>query len=232
MTDHPHFTTRRGFVAAMGFAGTSLYGLWVAYGAAPGPRALLAAGPTGPAAPGAHGGHVGAAAMPAADFEARVRDFVARYAQPDGSVWPRPGSGTDMPAVAGTDHTAHGAAPGAGAAHAGAEAGGPVPPHDDDAAIDVWLLASRFQFEPAHLKLEAGRRYRFRMMAADVAHGASLRLGQGSRMIRLRPGRVTETEMVFSRPGSFLVYCTYYCGVAHDAMQGRLSVIERQEGAA
>lgn len=31
----PHFTTRRGFIAATGFGVVSLYGLWAAYGAAP-----------------------------------------------------------------------------------------------------------------------------------------------------------------------------------------------------
>lgn len=36
-----HFTTRRGLIAASGFGGLSLYGLWAAYGAAPTPLPLL-----------------------------------------------------------------------------------------------------------------------------------------------------------------------------------------------
>ena len=43
MTDQSHFTTRRGFITATGFGGTALYGLWVGYGAAPGPLALFGA---------------------------------------------------------------------------------------------------------------------------------------------------------------------------------------------
>lgn len=241
MTDHPHFTTRRGVIAALGFGGTTLYGLWVAYGAAPGPLALFATAPAGgnESAATGHGGHGSGAAASTEGFEAEVRDFVARFGQPDGSVWPRPDHAMelpgmavgDMPAMAGMDHGAHGGAPDLGGGLAQSQAD-PAMPRAEDAAIDVWFLASRFQFEPAHLMLETGRRYRFRMLASDVAHGASIQFGHGSRMIRLRPGRVTETELVFSRPGEFLVYCSFYCGPAHDAMQGRLTIINRQEGAA
>ena len=45
MQSKKHFTTRRGFIAASGFGGLGLYGLWAAYGAAPGPlRASLDTG--------------------------------------------------------------------------------------------------------------------------------------------------------------------------------------------
>ena len=35
MSRERHFTTRRGFVAAMGFGGLGLYVTWAAYGASP-----------------------------------------------------------------------------------------------------------------------------------------------------------------------------------------------------
>ena len=41
MNSSRHLTTRRGFVATLGFGGVSLYGLWVGYGAAPDPLALF-----------------------------------------------------------------------------------------------------------------------------------------------------------------------------------------------
>jgi cytochrome c oxidase subunit II len=106
--------------------------------------------------------------------------------------------------------------------------------HDDhsDDAIDVYLLAAKWYYEPGHLRLEAGQRYRFRMMAEDVSHGASIQFGRGARMIRLRPGRLAEQEFTFHRPGELLVYCTVYCGVAHDMMQARISVVPSDGGAA
>ena len=62
------------------------------------------------------------------------------------------------------------------------------------------------------------------MMASDVTHGASLQLGIGSRIIRLRPNVVTEQTITFNRPGPVLVYCTVFCGPAHDAMKARILV--------
>jgi len=40
MSQERHFTTRRGFVAAMGFGGLGLYVTWAAYGASPLPFSL------------------------------------------------------------------------------------------------------------------------------------------------------------------------------------------------
>ncbi|WP_372839746.1 hypothetical protein [Phaeovulum sp.] len=271
MTKSPHFTTRRGFVSSLGFGGVSLYGLWVAYGAAPGPLALFAPRGAEAAAAGAHGGGggVGAEADVVDEFRRLHGDFIDRFTQTDGAVQPRA-----LESVAIGD--AHEAAPDAGhgghdmaamplateaeasvqsAIHAGManEAQAQAAPdmakmehgnatvvvasashgagHDDAtgdahaAPVEVYLLAERWYFEPAHLRLESGVAYRFRMLAADIPHGASIELGRGSRMARLRPGTVTEMEMRFDRPGDHLVYCSLYCGQGHDLMQARIEVV-------
>jgi heme/copper-type cytochrome/quinol oxidase subunit 2 len=62
------------------------------------------------------------------------------------------------------------------------------------------------------------------MMTSDITHGASLQLGRGSRIIRLRPNLVSELTIAFNRGGPVLVYCTVFCGAAHDAMKARLLV--------
>ena len=105
MQSKKHFTTRRGFIAASGFGGLGLYGLWAAYGAAPGPLALLgldhpqsashaqvgAENAAKPAAEGAHAAHGGGAAQgPSVDeFSRMTAEFAERYRMPDGSVYPR-----------------------------------------------------------------------------------------------------------------------------------------------
>ena len=75
MSEIRHPTTRRGFIAALGFGGVSLYALWAAYGAAPGPLALF--GRSAPAAPDDHGAgshaHDGTSGGPGADEFRRVR---------------------------------------------------------------------------------------------------------------------------------------------------------------
>lgn len=92
------------------------------------------------------------------------------------------------------------------------------------APVDVYLQAYRFGFAPEELRLEAGQAYKFRMMASDITHGASLSFGQGSRIIRLRPNVVSEQTITFHKPGPILVYCTVYCGPAHDMMKARIVV--------
>jgi len=228
-----HLTTRRGFVGALGFGGVSLYGLWVGYGAAPGPLALLLP-PDGDAMSmtgddGAMAGHGASPSGPSVDtFRNTVAEFIDRYVQPDGSVYPQRDSEAEMDMTAGAaamDMTAGGTAMDHG--QHGLNAANPVTVALDDHAepVDVPMLAERWFYEPAHLRLDAGTPYRFRMMATDIPHGASVQFGRGARMIRLQAGNVSEVVLTFERPGSYLVYCTAYCGAGHDAMQARIDVI-------
>ena len=233
-----HFTTRRGFIAAAGFGGVSLYGLWAAYGAAPGPRALLgldgahsetpasSVDPAldAPATGGGHGGHGAPAAGPdSQEFSRMTAEFSERYRMPDGSVYPRrlvaatdqhddPHAGHDMQAMAvpADPHAGHGEAAVTTAAN---------PP------IDVLMTAGRWYYLPNVLRLDAGQSYRFRMMALDITHGASIQFGKGGRMMRLQPGQLSETELTFQKPGRYLMLCTVYCGAAHDKMQATIEVV-------
>jgi cytochrome c oxidase subunit II len=100
--------------------------------------------------------------------------------------------------------------------------------HEDDAdheePIDVYLMVFKWGYAPGVLRLEAGVPYRFRMMALDSSHGASIQMGKASRMIRLPAKALVEMELRFTEPGEHLLYCTVYCGVAHDRMYGRIVV--------
>jgi heme/copper-type cytochrome/quinol oxidase subunit 2 len=89
---------------------------------------------------------------------------------------------------------------------------------------EVYLMAYQWGFEPSYLRLEAGKPYRFSMMAVDAAHGATIQLGKGSLVNRLRKGVLSERVITFPEKGTFLVYCTVYCGLGHDRMQGKIVV--------
>jgi plastocyanin len=225
-TQKTHLTTRRGFVAALGFGGVSLYGLWAAYGAAPGPLALLGLGePHGTGAThgeptadqevaGGHAGHDGAAAGPVAEeFRRLTEEFIERYRLADGTVHPR-----RLPETTPREHAGHGD-------HAATMSAAEVLDTSGDGPIDVLMVAGKWYYLPATLRLDAGQPYRFRMMALDVSHGASIQFGQGGRMARLRPGRLTEIEMTFRQAGRYFMYCTVYCGPAHDRMQASIEVV-------
>jgi plastocyanin len=239
----PHWTARRGFVAAAGFGLVSLYLLWASYGAAPLGFGGYGHGEEAHAQEeAAHGGGHGAA--PAGEASARIAEFrglVERFAEthklPDGSVRPkRSQTAAPAPKPEASGHArdghshAHAAPRGAQQAPAKEEA---APAHVEETAggpIDVYLMAYQFGFMPAVLRLEAGVPYRFRMMAVDVAHGASVRVGPGARVVRLRPGVLVEQELTFQKPGEHLLYCTVYCGLAHDRMQGKIVVTEKRAG--
>ncbi|HJS38805.1 MAG TPA: hypothetical protein VJ789_11840 [Burkholderiales bacterium] len=229
-----HWTARRGFVATAGFGLVSLYLLWAAYGAAP-----LGIGGHGEAEAdhaeeaGGHSDGHGAAAAPEAkariaEFRTAVERFAEQHKLPDGSVQPRRVKAV-APAAPRNDGHSH-AQPHGG--HGAAQEAAPQAQEEaaDDGPIDVYLMAYQFGFLPAVLRLEAGVPYRFHMMAVDVAHGASVRVGPGARVVRLRPGVLVEQGLTFQRAGEHLLYCTVYCGLAHDRMQGKIVVTERRAG--
>lgn len=253
-----HWTTRRGFIAAAGFGGTSLYALWAAYGAAPGPLTLLGLGAhadaEGHAAHDAHAAHGAPAGdSPGVDREAfreRTERFIERYRLPDGSVYPRPDPEHDHGHRA-SDTTTQTAGDSAGEqehaddAHAHHEHAADAPvvqahaDHPPDAAhdaaqhapggtgtpIEVPMIVGQWYYLPSALRLDTGQDYRLQMMTMDVSHGASIQFGRGARMLRLRPGQLTEVDLRFHAPGRHLVTCTVYCGAAHDVMHAVIEVV-------
>ena len=231
-------TTRRGFIAAASLGAVSLYGLWAAFGAAPFRLSLGSDAahddhgvpPEPQAASGGHGGHSAATGPTPEEFRRRTEEFIARFELPDGSVEPG-----DTPATAPSDpHAGHGSGPTPRAPadpHVGHGGGRDAPEPAAEAAVTmsgapvhVYVLAQQWSFEPTVLRLKSDIAYRFRMMATDISHGASLQLGVGSQIVRLRRGVMVEREMTFTRPGTYLVYCTVYCGLGHDRMAGTIIV--------
>jgi plastocyanin len=205
--DRRPVSTRRGFVAAASFGAVSLYGLWAAYGASP---LRFRAGEA--AVGGGHAGHGGARGPDPEEFRRMTEAFVASHRQADGTVW------VDAPA---TGEAMAGTATGGG--HEAHHATGQAAP--DVEAPEVLILAQRWAFEPSDLRLRAGAAYRFKLMAVDSAHGASLQLGGASHVIRLPRGVLVERELRFTRQGEYLLYCTVYCGEAHQYMSAKLRVV-------
>lgn len=222
-----HLTTRRGFVTAVGFGVVSLYGLWAAYGAVPTSLSLpstweaLGEG-------GMHGMvHGGGGEMSPEEFRRRTEAFIEANSLPDGSVKPARRAMAGISAAAEQEREAapaderegeHEAAKKAMVMAAGDE-------HDEGAEpVDVYMMASRYSYEPSVLRLEANVPYRFLMMAMDTNHGISINIRAAGHIMR-RPARtLTEMTMTFTNPGVYLVYCTVYCGEGHDMMKGSIIV--------
>lgn len=228
-SDHPptHLTTRRGFVIAVSFGVVSLYGLWAAYGAAPTNLAFLSnAGSVGMKGMG-HGG----GGMSVDEFRRLTTEFIEANSLPDGSVKPTRHTATAMSAAERHPPFDEMRKPEPGGAHdddpvaqPAAHAEDKHPPGPGDDPLDVYVIATRYGYQPELLRLEAGESYRLRIMAVDADHGASINFRIGSRIIRCRAKTLTELKLVFPRPGEFMAYCTVYCGEGHDMMMGKIIV--------
>ncbi|MFQ5764506.1 MAG: hypothetical protein ACE5GT_06230 [Rhodospirillales bacterium] len=219
-----HPTTRRGFISGVGFGVVSLYGLWAAYGAAPTSLAFLSAQEGGMAGMG-HGGHEGGG-MSREEFERLANKFMEANRLPDGSVKP---NGRAVAGISGKIHEDHAAAPKTsmveGHGHEeGPEASMAEEHGHEEGPIDVYVMASRYGYEPEVLRLTPNMPYKFKFMAVDADHGASINMRIGSLMIRCRARTLTETTLLFSAPGEYLSYCTVYCGEGHDMMMGKIVV--------
>lgn len=229
-----HLTTRRAFVSTFGFGLVSLYGVWAAYGAAPTSLSFISEEATegmeeGMAGMAGHGG----GGMSREEFRKRAEAFYEANKLPDGSVRPRrpdmaamseaPEHGMKMEGADGADR----AMPmqmASGGHEAKDEDGGKDKHGGMDGPIDVYLMASRYGYEPSVLRLETGVPYRFQFMAVDADHGASINLKLAGHMIRCPAGALVRKELTFTKLDDYLVYCTVYCGEGHDAMMGKIVV--------
>ncbi len=248
-----HLTTRRGFVTVLGFGVVSLYGMWAAYGAAPTSLSFLAAGEGGGHGGGGGlspeafrrlaEDFIEANSLPDGSVKPVRRKMAgmpaaANHETADGhgmSVMAEKGHDQDgggheeddrhrMPGMAPKEHDEH------GGGHQEADRHGlpamVAKPHDEPDAgpIDVYLLASRYGYDPSILRLETKVPYRFRIMAFDGNHGASIFLRLAGHMIRCPAKVLVEKQIMFTRPDEYLVYCTVYCGEGHDMMMGKIVV--------
>jgi heme/copper-type cytochrome/quinol oxidase subunit 2 len=90
--------------------------------------------------------------------------------------------------------------------------------------VEVYLMARQYSYWPAVLRLARGVPYRFRIMAMDTDHGASIQFRGAAYMIRARAEHMVEKVLVFKEPGEYPIYCTVYCGIGHDLMKGKIIV--------
>lgn len=241
-----HLTTRRGFITTLSFGVVSLYGLWAAYGAAPTSLSFLTEG-MGEGGGGHNMGPGGGRGPTPEEFRRMTEAFIKANELPDGTVKPtrqvmaaltEPAKHADEDRPEGpAEHGMPGMVDGKHGAggqenednhETPAEHGMPGMSKDKhgeaDGPIEVFMIASRYGYEPEVLRLEANVPYRFRIMAVDAVHGASINFGGGARMIRCPLRKEVMSDMTFTRPGKLLVYCSVYCGEGHDMMKGAIIV--------
>lgn len=213
------FSTSRVYIAGLSFSVLLLIPLWGVLG-------VFEEGGGGHAegGHGASGDGMEAMAMTSA-FTEKVKAFVLEYQDDDGCVTP------GEPNHEEGEETAHEEQPEKllqdqptnGHADEGEQ-------HEDESeATIVYLQLYQYAYLPQKLCLEVGVPYEFRMMATDVIHGGSIQLGAGSKMIRIPPRVEVSQVITFTEAGEYLIYCTFYCGLGHQFMQGQIVVHEGGE---
>ncbi|TAN50181.1 MAG: cytochrome C oxidase subunit II [Methylococcaceae bacterium] len=92
-----------------------------------------------------------------------------------------------------------------------------------DGGVRVTLVAGRYGFYPRRIEVPAGRPVTFRIASMDVLHGVHVPMTNMSTMVV--PGYVAQLTTVFPRPGEYPMLCNEYCGMGHDHMWSRLTVV-------
>lgn len=76
---------------------------------------------------------------------------------------------------------------------------------------------------PADLTVEAGQPLHLRLTSDDVMH--SFAIGQNNRpAVDVKPGEMTDYTVTFDEPGTYIFYCTRWCGPNHWRMRGTITV--------
>jgi cytochrome c oxidase subunit 2 len=92
-----------------------------------------------------------------------------------------------------------------------------------DGSLQVKLVAARYGFYPRQIVLPAGRKVVFRLATLDVLHGIHVPMTNMSTMVV--PGFVATVNTSFPKPGEYPMLCNEYCGLGHDNMWGKLTVV-------
>ncbi len=95
--------------------------------------------------------------------------------------------------------------------------------HEGATVVAVGMM---FAFNPAVIRVPAGKPVTFRMTSSDVTHGFLI-VGTNANTM-LVPGYVSQFTTRFRQPGEYLIVCHEYCGLGHHLMSAKLIVEEAE----
>lgn len=100
---------------------------------------------------------------------------------------------------------------------------------NDDGSLTVRLIAARYSFYPQELELPADTPITFRLASPDIVHGVHIPFTNMSTMVI--PGYISEVNTTFNanRIGEHQLLCNEYCGLGHDYMWSRLTIVPKGE---
>jgi cytochrome c oxidase subunit 2 len=90
--------------------------------------------------------------------------------------------------------------------------------------LRVVMVARMWAFQPNEVRVPAGVTVAFDVASPDVIHGFHIDRTNVNAMVV--PGEITHFEHTFEKPGEYRLVCHEYCGIAHQAMFGKVVVTQ------
>jgi mono/diheme cytochrome c family protein/plastocyanin len=78
-------------------------------------------------------------------------------------------------------------------------------------------------WSPDVIQAEVGKPLHLRLTSDDVLHGFAVGQMQMD-AVDIEPGKVTDIELTFDKPGIYTFFCTRWCGLSHWRMRGTIDV--------
>ena len=97
-----------------------------------------------------------------------------------------------------------------------------------EAAQRFEVTASRYKFEPARIEVRQGDVVELVLRSADTEHGLAIK-AYAVKVAIPKGGETVVVSFVASRPGTFPIECSEYCGSGHKRMKGELVVVEKAQ---
>jgi cytochrome c oxidase subunit 2 len=96
-----------------------------------------------------------------------------------------------------------------------------------DGQVKVTMVAARYGFYPREIKVPAGTPITFRIASADVLHGMHVPMTNMGTMVV--PGYISTVYTTFPKPGEYPILCNEYCGMGHDHMWSKITVVNQEK---
>ncbi len=94
-----------------------------------------------------------------------------------------------------------------------------------DGSITITMVAARYGFYPSRIEVPVDTPVKLRMASADVLHGVHVPFTNMATMVV--PGYVSEVNTVFPKTGDYSLLCNEYCGLGHDHMWSRMTIVPK-----
>lgn len=88
----------------------------------------------------------------------------------------------------------------------------------------VEVKAYQYKFEPDPIVVRLGEKVRLVVTSTDVSHGIAI--SEFNINVPVPAGKTEDIEFTADKKGTFLAYCSVYCGQGHRNMKTKLVVEE------